>query len=216
MIDNRFLPELHDYLNPKVHRYEIINYLAKKHHFVNYLEIGVYQGQNIRKVEIEHKDGVDPGNEGFIIPEVNYPITSDAFFELIKNHDIKYDIIFIDGLHHSYQVEKDINNSLNHIVDDGYIILHDCNPLNYDMQIIPRKTIVWTGDVWKSIINVQKNNSNVTIKVVDTDFGIGIVQKKTSTFNSEHITALSDWEYFVKNKKDILNLINTDEFFKLY
>ena len=57
MIDNRFLPELQDYLNPKVHRYDIINYLAKKHHFVNYLEIGVYQGQNIRKVEIEHKDG---------------------------------------------------------------------------------------------------------------------------------------------------------------
>ena len=27
MIDNRFLPELQDYLNPKVHRYEIINYL---------------------------------------------------------------------------------------------------------------------------------------------------------------------------------------------
>jgi len=216
MIDNRFLPELQDYLNPKVHRYDIINYLAKKHHFVNYLEIGVYQGQNIRKVEIEHKDGVDPGNEGFIIPEVNYPITSDEFFELIKGHDIKYDIIFIDGLHHSEQVIKDINNSLNHIVDDGYVILHDCNPLNYEMQTIPRNTIVWTGDVWKSIINVKNTNNNITIKVVDTDFGIGIIQKKPSMFNYEHITSLNDWNYFVKNKKDILNLISIDQFFKMY
>jgi hypothetical protein len=90
-------------------RFDIINYFIDKFNFVNYLEIGVYRGENIRKIKAIHKDGVDPGVEGEMVPEVNYRMTSDDFFELIKDHeDIKYDIIFIDGLHHSDQVDKDI------------------------------------------------------------------------------------------------------------
>jgi hypothetical protein len=108
-------PEIIRYLNSEIQRYHIINYLIEKYKLVNYLEIGVFKGENIREIKAIHKDGVDPGSEGYVIPEVNYPMTSDAFFELIKEHDdIKYDIILIDGLHHADQVEKDIQNALNH------------------------------------------------------------------------------------------------------
>ena len=96
-------------------RYDIINAFIKKYNYVNYLEIGVRKGENLREVIAEHKDGVDPGVESTLTPETNYPITSDKFFELIHNHDIKYDIIFVDGLHHAAQVHKDIINSLNHL-----------------------------------------------------------------------------------------------------
>ena len=96
-----------------MYRFDIINHLIEIYGFKNYLEIGVYRGENIRKIIAEHKDGVDPGTEGEMVPEVNYNMTSDDFFEFIKDHDeIKYDIIFIDGLHHSDQVDKDIENSL--------------------------------------------------------------------------------------------------------
>jgi hypothetical protein len=107
-------PEIIRYLNSEIQRYHVINYLIEKYKLVNYLEIGVFKGENIKEIKAAHKDGVDPGSEGYVIPEVNYPMTSDAFFELIKGHDIKYDIIFIDGLHHADQVEKDIKNALNH------------------------------------------------------------------------------------------------------
>lgn len=217
MIDNRHLPEIQRYIESKVPRFDIINYLIEKNNFVNYLEIGVFMGDNIRKIKIEHKDGVDTGSEGFLIPEVNYPVTSDDFFNFIKNEDIKYDIIFIDGLHYSYQVDKDIENSLKHIVDNGFILVHDCNPLYYDMQLIPRQTIVWNGDVWKSIIRLKTTRNDLTISVVDTDMGIGIIRKQSShKLIESYDTIINNWEYFDTNRKRLLNLITTMEFFNSY
>ena len=94
------------YADPNgVKRWDLINHLIKTYGFLNYLEIGVNDGICIRKINAAHKDGVDPspGSEvgGMDVPEINYPITSDEFFNFIKGHDIKYDVIFIDGLHHS-------------------------------------------------------------------------------------------------------------------
>lgn len=214
MIDNRHLPEIKRYVESEVPRYDIINYLIGKNNFVNYLEIGVFMGDNIRKIKAEHKDGIDPGDEGILIPEVNYPITSDDFFNFIKNEDIKYDVIFIDGLHHSEQVDKDIENSLKHIVDNGFILVHDCNPLYHDMQLIPRQTIVWNGDVWKSIIRLKTTRDDLNISVVDTDMGIGVIHKKSSNKLIESYDKIvNNWDYFDANRKRLLNLITTEEFF---
>jgi hypothetical protein len=208
-------PEVIRYLNSKVQRFHIINYLIEKYKLINYLEIGVFKGENIREIKASHKDGVDPGAEGYTVPEVNYPMTSDNFFELIKGHeDIKYDIIFIDGLHHSDQVIKDISNSLNHLVDNGFIVMHDCNPVSYDAQKIPRETIAWNGDTWKAFVNFKVHNPDFKCCVVDTDFGVGVIQK----INNLHSTKIKEWEYdlFDSNKKQLLNLISYDEFKATY
>lgn len=202
-------------LNCEVKRYDLINFLIEKHSLINYLEIGVFQGENIRKVRAPYKNGVDPGAEGYTVPEVDYPLTSDEFFELIKDHpDIKYDIIFIDGLHHSEQVDKDIDNSLKHLTEKGFIIVHDCSPISYEAQKVPRETIVWNGDVWKSIVKLRIQRRDVTVRVVDTDFGVGVITKKTSA--DFELKKIPDWEYFDKNRKEILTLISTDEFKKIY
>lgn len=213
--DNIYTPEAQKYLNSKYQRYDIINYLIEKNNFLNYLEIGVFHGENIRKVKAQHKDGVDPGHEGIIAPEVTYPMSSDNFFDLIKGHDeIKYDLIFIDGLHHFDQVDKDITNSLNHLVPNGYIVLHDCNPISFEGQKVPRETVVWNGDVWKSIVNLRLNQSNLDVRVVDTDFGVGIVNFGGMD-NYPNKEALN-WDYFDKNRKEILNLITVEEFKTIY
>ena len=52
-------------------------------------------------------------------------MTSDAFF--LQNKQL-FDLIFIDGLHHSHQVLRDINNALRWLSPSGTIVLHDCNP----------------------------------------------------------------------------------------
>ena len=168
-------------LNCEIKRYDLINYLIEKNKFLNYLEIGVFHGDNIRLIKALHKDGVDPGHEGIVAPEVTYPMTSDDFFELIKGHDIKYDIIFIDGLHHKEQVDKDIKNSLNHLVPNGYILL---------------------------------NRPDLEVIVVDTDFGVGVVNfgKMTPYNKLKDIT----WEYFQENKKELINLITVEEFKQMY
>jgi hypothetical protein len=204
-------PEVIRNLNSEVKRYDIINYLIDKYNLVNYLEIGVFQGENIRKIKAPHKDGVDPGVEGYVVPEVNYPMTSDAFFELIKGHDeIKYDIIFIDGLHHADQVEKDIKNALDHIVEGGFIILHDCNPVSYEAQLVPRQTIAWNGDVWLAFVDFKYSYPNMECCVVDTDFGVGVIKIGNKQINL--LKRIWDWGYFESNKKQLLNLITWDEF----
>jgi hypothetical protein len=203
-----------------MYRFEIINHFIEKFNFVNYLEIGVYKGENIRKIKAAHKDGVDPTTElGRSIPEINYPITSDEFFDLIKEHDIKYDIIFIDGLHHSNQVDKDIDNALNHLVDNGVIVLHDCNPSKEEYTLVPRQTGIWHGDVYKSVLNFRIKYPFKLI-TVDDDCGCGVIFNNVNEDNlcpkNELEQALNSWEHFDKNRTKLLNLISPDDFKTTY
>jgi len=216
MINNLQEPEVVRYLNSEIKRFDILNYLIEKYKLINYLEIGVFQGENIRKVKAPHKNGVDPGVEGYVVPEVDYPMTSDEFFELIKGHeDIKYDIIFIDGLHEYSQVKKDIENSLKHLQPNGFIVMHDCNPVSYDAQIPNRKTIAWNGDVWKSFVEFKQNNPNFECCVIDTDFGVGFIKNTGESFNSTPLIDM-DYQTFDSNRKQYLNLITWDEFKATY
>lgn len=202
----------------KIERTDIINHFIKKNNYINYLEIGVNDGSNIRRVNAIYKDGVDPGVETRNPIEVNYPITSDAFFDLIKDHDIKYDIIFIDGLHHDYQVYKDIKNSLNHIQDNGVIICHDMNP---QWEIVQYKkgglVSCWNGDCWKAWVQLRSELIGYYMAVVDTDHGVGIIHK-----GSQNLITLPcdytelEFEYLDTNRKELLNLITVEEFYTKY
>ncbi len=88
------------------------------------------------KIKIEKKIGVDPVSGGTIRD------TSDNFF---KKNNKKFDIIFIDGLHEYDQVKKDINNSLLFLNDNGVIFLHDCMPMRFINQAVPRapRSLEW-------------------------------------------------------------------------
>jgi hypothetical protein len=203
-----------------MYRFEIINTFIKKHNFKNYLEIGVFEGRNIREIIAPHKDGVDPTTElGKTIPEINYPITSDAFFDLIKGHDIKYDIIFIDGLHISEQVNKDIQNALNHLVGGGIIVLHDCNPQVELWTKVPRQSEAWHGDVYKSVLHFRQNYPHKFI-TVDDDCGCGVIFNNVPEDNKCSVDDLQQgmesWEHFNTNRKQLLNLISVDEFKATY
>lgn len=216
MINNLHETETIRNLNSEVKRHDIINYLIEKYNLVNYLEIGVFKGENIREIKALHKDGVDPGAEGIIVSEVNYQMESDDFFELIKGHDdIKYDIIFIDGLHHSDQVIKDIKNSFNHLVSNGFIVMHDCNPISYEAQLVPRQTIAWNGDTWKTFVGFKMDNIDFKCCVIDTDFGVGVIRNNVYApkFN---LHSTLHWNELNNNRKELLNLISYDEFKATY
>lgn len=197
----------------KVYRFDIINYLIDINKYTNYLEIGVHNGACIRQVNALHKDGVDPGVEGQLPPEVNYPITSDDFFNLIQGHDIKYDIIFIDGLHYDYQVYSDIINALNHIQPNGTIVCHDMNPI---WEIAQRKYRVinhWNGDCWKAWAKLRNTRKDLSMHVVDTDNGIGIIQfgeQELFNFNTDAYSLT--YEFLNLHRNELLNLISVEEF----
>ncbi len=198
-----------------MYRFDIINKFIEKYEFKDYLEIGVFKGECIREIKCENKDGVDPGVEEVLVDDVNYKMTSDEFFE--KNNK-KYDIVFIDGLHHSEQVDKDIKNSLNHTKDFAIILLHDCNPPTINHAIVPRIQESWNGDVYKSVLKFQKNHNNHTFYTIDTDWGVGVIikNKKPITFldSKMYEDGISDWNYFNERRVELLNLISVDKFLK--
>lgn len=200
-----------------MYRYDIINHFITKLNLKTYLEIGVFDGECIQKINCPIKDGVDPCIEKGESIGVNYKMTSDDFFN--NNRDKFYDIIFIDGLHHSEQVDKDIENALNHLVDNGIIVLHDCSPEKEEYTFIPRVTGPWNGDVYKSILRFRQkyNHSYFT---VDTDCGCGVIIKDNN--NQIHCDkeslqqGLNSWSHFDQNRKQLLNLISVDEFKATY
>jgi len=139
-------------------RTDLINYIIKKNNYKTYLEIGVADGENFRSIQIEHKDGVDPGGGA-----ANYQMSSDKFFSENSN---TYDIIFIDGLHLSDQVLRDIRNSLNCVSQNGLIVMHDCLPQTYMQQVPYIVPGSWNGDVWKAAAHVRMKFENVHFCVV--------------------------------------------------
>jgi hypothetical protein len=165
----------------------VINQLIKKFGFKNYLEIGVSDpSECFDNVICENKMGVDPGLE-FPDNPVKYPMTSDNFFLQLENGKLdldpgfRWDIIFIDGLHISTQVMKDVINSLYHLNPNGYILLHDCNPETYFMQredyYIDGVQHPWNGTVWKVIYNLRATRDDLQVCTVNTDWGVGVIRR---------------------------------------
>lgn len=199
-------------------RIDIINLLIKKNDYKTYLEIGVRNPNDcFNHIVCDLKHGVDPGVEGNY--EVTFKLTSDDFF---KSNEKKYDIIFIDGLHIDEQVYRDIVNSLDSLSDNGTIVLHDCNPPtiyhareDYGDNSTPAMGF-WNGTTWKAIVKARTEIKNIKTCVVDTDWGIGIIQKSKVSEQFINDNEFYSYNKFSANRKHYLNLITTDEFIKEY
>jgi hypothetical protein len=189
-------------------RTDIINHLIKKNNYKRYLEIGVRDPEsNLNLIDVEHKDGVDPAGR------CNYPMTSDDFFEQL-DENVTYDIIFIDGLHLDYQVEKDITNSLKHLSEGGTIVMHDCSPIKEEHQV--EEYVVgttWNGTTWKAYVKFRMTDENLTMFVVDTDHGVGVITKGKQTLYPK--SDILDFKLLDENRKEILNLITPEQFLNL-
>ena len=190
-------------------RYDIINLLIKKYHYTSYLEIGVQGDYCISRVECPKKFGVDPKP---VLETHNYTffrMESDAFF---KANTRMFDIIFIDGLHYSTQVLKDIYNALKVLNQNGTIVVHDCNPTEEERQVVPQKHLKgWNGDVWKAWV-AMRNFPNLKMVVFDLDEGVGIIQHGTQTPLGITTKMLElTYEELDKNRVSWLNLKSFDE-----
>jgi hypothetical protein len=156
-------------------RFDVINYFARRRRLNRYLEIGTRSGDCLSRVICSKKMGVDPEPRGFPFDCKIQSMTSDAFF---AGNTTRFDLIFIDGLHLAEQVVRDIYHSLPVLDAPGVILLHDCNPQSEVAQRrapVPGAQGVWNGDVWKAIAFVRRREANLWVRVVDVDYGIGVV-----------------------------------------
>jgi hypothetical protein len=186
-------------------RTEIIQKFINQINAKKYLEIGMGCGNNHNSINCEYKISVDPTPT---VP-VSYSMTSDDFFEQNKE---MFDVIFIDGLHWSEQVYKDIVNSLKILNEGGFIVCHDINPPDESHQIYPQPQTQsnWTGDCWKGWVKLKTERSDLQMCVVDTDYGCGIITRgKQELINiNEELT----YDILNSNRVELLNLITVDEF----
>jgi predicted O-methyltransferase YrrM len=168
------------------------------------LEIGCDQDELFSKIVIDKKIGVDPVSGGTVRD------TSDNFF---KKNNTKFDIIFIDGLHEYDQVKKDINNSLIFLNDNGIIFLHDCMPMRFISQAVPRAKGIWNGDVWKNIVE-SRTKHQIDTYVVHADHGVGMILKKPNkkilNLNIDSFKKLKFKDYFY-NYKEYLNVVYRED-----
>lgn len=186
-----------------MNRLDILQYLVNKINAKKYLEIGVQGGYVFNNILCEYKIGVDPDTNS----KATVYSTSDDFF---KSNKEKFDIIFIDGLHRSDQVYRDINNSLAILNKNGYIVCHDMNPNEEIIQRIPQETGIWTGDCWKAWVHFRSQRSDLNMFVVDTDWGCGIINEGCQELLN--VTCELNWDNFVLNRQKWLNLISIEEF----
>lgn len=181
-------------------RWEIIQYVIDKFSFTSYLEIGVSNRECFDLIKCKEKTGVDPSPKSKVIE-----MTSDDFF--LQNTK-KFDVIFIDGLHHSIQVKKDIENSLKILNDGGYIFIHDCNPFNEKMQLVPRESVIWSGDVWKAWMHFR-GIENLIMYVIDADYGMGVIWKG---FQERIYVSNPQYKDLIRNRKRWLNIRSFKKF----
>ena len=228
-------------------RKEVIQRIIDKKQAKNYLEIGVFKGDCFLHIKAKRKFAVDPEfkidweirkdnplkrikKAIFNTYENYYQVTSDEFF--YKKEDyfnwIKFDVVFIDGLHTYHQSYKDTINALDSIHDDGVVILHDCNPTT-EVEAYPAQTWdeaqslnlpgwdgQWNGDVWKTILHLRETRDDLDILVLDCDCGLGIIKKaKTKklglNLTEKDIESLP-YQFLAAQREKILNLKSVDYF----
>lgn len=211
-------------INKKPLRSDIINFILD---YLNretcYLEIGVrHRHENFDLIQSKIKYSVDPGYESEV-NNVDFKMTSDEFFSGLRegnllNSELKFDVIFIDGSHLAEQVQKDIDNALEYLKDDGFIVMHDCNPPtefhaseNYYYRLSPSGSY-WNGTTWKAFFNTRKR-TDIFSCCIDTDWGIGIITREKDLGSPCKVkNNFFEYNIFSENRKDSLNLISFDQF----
>ena len=162
-----------------------------------------------------------------------FETTSDAFFanETAFLEQRGIDVALIDGLHSYKQVVRDVENTLRYLRDDGVIVLHDCNPANasiacpatsyvdvraqyhwWDLLHVQGGVIyrgVWSGDVWKAIVQLRSTRDDLRIAVLKCDFGVGLVRKglpeSQLSYSAAQIEALT-YADLAADRERLLNL----------
>jgi hypothetical protein len=188
-------------------RTELINALIERFGYTRYLEIGVFHPEmNLAKIQAPTRVGVDPDPDA----ECAYCMASEVFFDHARMVGLRFDIVFVDGLHYADVAFRDIKFALEILARDGIIVVHDCNPQSEGAQAIPRSQKLWNGDVWKAWVRLRAERDDLELFVVDCDEGCGVIRYG----EQKPIDIDSPLEYrcLEENRKVWLNLKTVSEF----
>ena len=150
-----------------------------------YLEIGVFMGESFQHAGPKTQAlGVDPE------PHLTFPLpangriiakTSDEFF---ADHDVRAEfggrpvaLGFIDGMHLFEYALRDFINMERVSDPAGTILIHDCYPLHPVPAGRERRSVFWSGDIWRLILILKKYRPDLRVNTIATrPSGLGVVR----------------------------------------
>lgn len=218
-----------------MHRSQVLQALLDRKPNPTYLEIGVERGKLLLPLKAGRKIAVDPKFDiswrkklkAYLRHKSNrsieyYEVPSDEFF---AKHSATIsdgiDVAFVDGLHTHEQAYVDVQNCLKYLKPDGVIVMHDCIPPNAaaaEYAMSPEEVAVrnlpdwsgeWTGDVYKAVIQLRAENSNLNVFTLDCDYGLAVVHRgpQDSPLQAD-VPELSLLKYqdFLARKSELLNV----------
>ncbi|MDP4264742.1 MAG: class I SAM-dependent methyltransferase [Bacteroidota bacterium] len=222
-------------------RKQLIQDIINKKKYTTYLEIGVFAGGVFFPVRAKRKIAVDPEftfgkfkRRKKILKNLSnlnaryYEMPSDDFFnqhagQLFKDNAV--DICLVDGMHEYEYALRDVENTLHYLQQDGVIIMHDCNPqtaaaaISFEEWKNKNYEGNWNGDVWKTILHLRSLRKDITVFVLDVDYGLGIVCKRppedTLSFTPAQIRNFT-YDDLAKNRQQWLNLKPIEYFYRFF
>src|SRR5262249_27493830 len=162
------LPMIHSHLRPRT-----------------YMEIGVFDGQSLVLARPETRAiGVDPD------PKVTRPLGPNTSLRVMTSDDyfasahvsadlggLPIDLAFIDGMHQFEFALRDFINIEKHSSPNSTVLIHDVYPLNRLTAERERKTLFWSGDIWRLILILRKHRPDLAVNVIATaPTGLGVVR----------------------------------------
>ncbi len=177
----------------------------------SYLEIGVEHGYTLEAVQLPRRFAVDP-RPGFSLRSLPSgltvdPTTSDRFFDALDD-EVRFDIVFIDGLHTYRQTYRDLINTLLHIGPRSVIIIDDVVPSDEissmaDPEAATRERarrresdVRWHGDVFRVIPILRDHHPELQYRtVVGGDNEQTVLWKPDATVTSVGVDGKTLGEY---------------------
>lgn len=207
---------------PGPHYLEVLGRIHETLRPRTYLEIGVARGDSIRLAGPGTRAiGVDPE------PQIANPLppqvqlistTSEAFFaqtdaaRALGGHPV--DLAFIDGMHQCEFTLRDFINIERHCTPVSTVLIHDCYPFNRVTSERERRTVFWTGDVWRMIVALRRHRPDLQVNVIAAPpSGLAVVRRLDPASNvlSERYDAIVaemlalDYSMLEPDKPGVLN-----------
>ena len=205
--------------NPNHLARHLIQHLIDRFGYTTYFELGTRGFHTFNFIRCPVKQGIDPELHHEMVDRRDseklslYPFESDKYFAY--NHD-PFDIAFIDGLHESQQVIRDIVSCYNSLLPNGRIVLHDHLPTCVE-QATPGTS--WSQnpqDVWKGLTWFRHEYPDIESCVLNMDWGLGVIYKKPTDPDTIEVRGQDwvvnlDFEWYMRCRKEALNVVRSYE-----
>ncbi len=114
-----------------------------------------------------------PKIDRFIYLQSNH----DEVIEQIRRLDKKFDLICVDSFHEYKESSEDFRWMVSCLSDSGFLISHDCNPVNKRSANPTHFEGEWCGVTYVAFVEVAYNNPNLFYRIINKDYGLGIISK---------------------------------------